>query len=386
MTSGSFDVIVAGLGSMGSAACYELSKQGYRVLGLEQQSHTPHELGAHGGQSRIIRKAYFEDPDYIPLLEKSYEGWYQLEAATRKQVYHPCGLLYYGLPAHPIMQGVKQAASDFNIPLEPVSDKQLLSSFVEREGYEAFVEHEAGFLLPEKAIRLMLEEAGKKGAALHTGEKIISWTKQGEGIEVITTKATYHSKRLIITAGPWANELIRTLPIPLTVTRQIILWVETDQYKNYSPSHFPCWLIASEETKGAWYGFPALDTTECPGPRGLKLALHYPDSPAHPDEVNRNITSDEIESVKRAAMAFFKPAGNKLIVAKTCMYTNTPDEHFIIDHLPGYDGAVTIACGFSGHGFKFVPVIGRILADLAIKGKTDLPAGFLGLQRFSNAV
>jgi len=182
---------------------------------------------------------------------------------------------------------------------------------------------------------------------------------------------------------PLAAQLIRELPVPLTVTRQVILWVETDHLQQYNPSHFPCWLIASDEVKGAWYGFPALDTSQCPGPAGLKLALHHPADPTQPDAVNRIISEEEIASIQKDAMAYFKPAGNKLLTAKTCLYTNSPDEHFIVDHLPGYEGAVTIACGFSGHGFKFVPVIGRILADLAMNGKTDLPAGFLSLQRFS---
>lgn len=385
MPSESFDVIVAGLGSMGASTCYELSKRGYRVLGLEQQQNTPHEMGAHGGQSRIIRKAYFEHSDYIPLLDKAYEGWHQLESITGEQVFHPCGLLYYGPSAHPIIQGVKQAAHDFKIPLQAVTDQKLLSSFVLKEGHEAWLEPAAGFLLPEKAIRLFLQEAGHAGAILQTGEKIINWKKRGDEMEVLTTKQTYYSKRLIITAGPWAAQLIHELAVPLTVTRQIILWVETDQLHQFSPSHFPCWLIAASEGNGAWYGFPSLDTSVCPGPQGLKLALHHPADSTHADTVNRIIAEDEIQAIQHAALKYFKPAGNKVLAAKTCLYTNSPDEHFIVDHLPGYAGAVTIACGFSGHGFKFVPVIGRILADLAMDGKTDLPAGFLGLQRFKGS-
>ncbi len=322
MTPESFDVIVAGLGSMGASTCYELSKRGYRVLGLEQQQNTPHEMGAHGGQSRIIRKAYFEHRDYIPLLDKAYVGWHQLEAITGEQVYYPCGLLYYGAAADPIMQGVKQAAHDFKIPLQAVADQKLLSSFVEKEGNEAWLEPAAGYLLPEKAIRLFLIEAAKAAAVLHTGEKIISWKKRGEGIEVLTTKQTYYSKRLVITAGPWAAQLIRELSVPLIVTRQIILWVETDQRQQYQTSHFPCWLIAAEERKGAWYGFPSLDTSICPGPQGLKLALHYPADPTHADIVNRIIAEDEIQAIQKAALKYFKQAGNKVMAAKTCLYTN----------------------------------------------------------------
>ncbi|MBL0267668.1 MAG: FAD-dependent oxidoreductase [Chitinophagaceae bacterium] len=181
----------------------------------------------------------------------------------------PAALLYYGPAADPIMQGVK-AAHDFKIPLQAVADQALSLSFVEKEGNEAWLEPAAGYLLPEKAIRLFLNEAAKAAAVLHTGEKIISWKKRGEGIEVLTTKQTYYSKRLVITAGPWAAQLIRELSVPLIVTRQIILWVETDQLQQYQPFRFSLLAHRCRRKKGAWYGFPSLDTSICPGPQGLK--------------------------------------------------------------------------------------------------------------------
>jgi sarcosine oxidase len=382
LTGNQYDAIVIGAGSMGSSACFHLAAQGYRVLGLEQFNSLPHDKGSHAGQSRIIRKAYFEHPDYIPLLNRAYENWNRLEKLTGEQVYFKTGLLYCGPLQHPVMLGVKNAATDHNIKLEAIADPASFPAFSVAENNAMLLEPDAGFLLPEKCIELYLKEAIKAGAKIETSEKVWEWKREGKLIKVLTSRSSYYTNKLIITAGAWSENVIRQLSMPLKVTRQVIVWVQPEHSADFVPERFPCWLIAGENIRGAWYGFPYLAGNRYPGPAGLKFARHYPGDETDPDRVNREVTEEEIRSITSEAKKYFKPAGSKVTAVKACLYTNTPDEHFIIDHLPGYDGDVTIACGFSGHGFKFASVVGEILADLAMINNTNLPAAFLGLKRF----
>lgn len=385
MDQNKYDVIVIGTGSMGASACFHIASRGYKVLGLEQFNTVPHDQGSHSGQSRIIRKAYFEHPDYVPLLNRAYENWQQLEELTGERVYFRTGLLYGGPAGHAIIKGVKKAAKEYDIALTSLTTSQrekFQAHFHLDATDEILLEPDAGFLLPEKIISLYSREAIKKGATIQTGEKVLEWKKEKGRIKVLTSKASYYAKKLIITAGAWSVEVTKQLSVPLRVTRQVIVWVEPTDPLLFSPANFPCWIIATEEGKGAWYGFPYLSGSAFPGPAGLKFALHYPAEETGADNVNREVTEKEIGMLISEARKYFKAAENKVTAVKTCLYTNTRDENFIIDHLPGYDDNVTIACGFSGHGFKFVSVVGEILADLSTKGRTDLPVEFLGLNRF----
>ena len=380
-----FDIIVIGVGSMGSSACYHLSKRGYKVLGLEQFCIT-HENGSHTGQSRIIRKAYFEHPDYVPLLSRAYKGWKELEEETGEQIYFKTGLLYSGRANDEIIKGVKLAASLYNIPLENL-DKYLLekkfSPFKIPENFDIVLEPDAGFVTPEKAIRLYAELAKKNGAIIHTNEKLIEWKKESDDMLVKTNKGSYYCNKLIITAGAWAGKLIPGLGNKIKVTRQFLAWIKPKHPEKFSLDNFPCWLIDDENIPGCYYGFPILSTERFGPPEGLKLAHHHPATITDPDNVNRTITNDDIENLKDAMDKYFPGEFDSILSGKICLYANSPDENFIIDKLPGYEENACIACGFSGHGFKFVPVIGEILSDLAINGKTNLPIEFLNANRFS---
>ncbi len=380
----SFDVIVVGTGSMGSAACFFLAEKGYKALCLEQFSASPHENGSHAGQSRIIRKAYFEHPDYVPLLERAYHNWHRLEQLTGQKVYHKTGLLYCGPQQHPVIRGIKEAAEKYAIELLNAANHPAVSSFRINKDDEVWLEPDAGFLLPEKCISLFLGEALKNGATINTREKVLEWKKEGSVIKVLTNKNAYYAPKLIITAGAWAEQVMRQAVVPLKVTRQIIVWVQPDDPASFTPDKFPCWLLSGETTSGAWYGFPYLSGAAFPGPEGLKFALHYPGDETDPDKVKREVTAEEIKTIVDEAKQYFIPAGGKVTAVKTCLYTNTWDEHFIIDQLPGYENDITIACGFSGHGFKFASVVGEILADLSTTEKTEWPIAFLGLSRFNN--
>ncbi len=369
---------------MGSATCYYLSKRGYKVLGLEQFDIT-HEFGSHAGQSRIIRKAYFEHPDYVPLLERAYKNWNTLEQETGKELYFKTGLLYAGTSNNEMIKGIKQSASLYNIELENLNVADATNRFPQftfPENLEVLFEPEAGFLPPEKAIRLYAKQAKKNGATVNINEKVIDWKKNGANIIVRTDKSSYQCNKLIITAGAWAGKMIPGFADKIKVTRQFIAWIKTKNDKQFALPNFPCWMIGDADKHGCFYGFPLLDTKKFGEPAGLKLAHHFPAQVTDPDNVNRETTEDDLKNIKYCLDKYLPGVFDSVLHTKICLYGNSPDENFIIDKLPGYEENVSIACGFSGHGFKFASVVGEILADLAIGGRSDLPIEFLNAKRF----
>lgn len=383
MSRNIFDVIVLGVGSMGSSTCYTLAKQGMKVLGLEQYD-IPHDQGSQAGQSRIIRKAYFEHPDYVPLLERAYHNWKELEEVSKAQVYFPTGLLYAGKPGDVLIKGVRESVAKYRLDVESLSiqeTKNRFPAFQIPKDYDVLYEEDAGFLTPERCILLYVDQAIRLGTSIRSKEKVLDWKKEGEGIVVKTTKGTYHSEKLVITAGPWAGQFIPTLQNELTVTRQVIAWVNTTKPVLYELGKFPCWLIDDDSKPGMYYGFPQLPVSQFGAPIGLKIAYHYPGDISNPDQVNRITSPQEENELVNAIHRFLPNAYESTHSMKTCLYTNTKDENFVIDFLPGYNNRVAIAAGFSGHGFKFVSVVGEIMSDLVIKGKTDLPIGFLNAYR-----
>lgn len=381
----SFDAIVIGVGSMGSSACYFLSKRGYKVLGLEQFDIS-HGLGSHAGQSRIIRKAYFEHSDYIPLLNRAYKNWKDLENETGAEIYFRTGLVYFGKPHHSIMKRVQESAALYNIQLEKLNavvTAQRFPPFKIPLGFEILFEPGAGFLTPEKIIVLYTKQAMKNGAEIHTGEKLIQWKKDGNGVKVITDKNKYSCNKLIITAGAWAGKMIPGMNDRINVTRQFVAWVKPRDPEQLSFGNFPCWMIADDAKPGVYYGFPILPIDKFGPPAGLKLAHHFPSAVTDPDHADRQVTRADEENLEYVLNKYLPGVFDSFLSSKICLYANSPDENFIIDRLPGYEDRVTIACGFSGHGFKFASVVGETLADLAIEGTTKQPIEFLNARRFS---
>jgi sarcosine oxidase len=380
---GHYDVIVLGIGSMGSATCYELAKKGAKVLGLEQFD-IPHELGSHTGQSRIIRKAYGEASDYVPLLERAYDKWKSLEAETGTQVYYKTGLVYFGGMGDSFLETVKRSSAQYKIPVNSLSVAQCNlkhPQFKLPNDFERLEEPDAGFLAPERSILLFVQQALRNGAVVRTKEKVMEWTLKNGTVTVKTDKRSYTAAKLVITAGAWAGKMIPGFTPKLKVTRQALAWVKPKRGDQFGLGKFPCWTIVD---KGHFfYGFPMLPTGEFGGPLGLKLALHYPGGDVtDPDTVNRNMKETEEKVLVDFLNEFIPDGYERTLTLKTCLYTNSPDENFILDFLPGHDDKVAIAAGFSGHGFKFASVIGEILADLAVKGATTLPINFLNAQRF----
>ena len=368
---------------MGSAACWYLANRGLKVLAIDQFS-PPHELGSHTGQSRIIRKAYFEHPDYVPLLQRAYNNWRDFEYVSDQQFYFETGIGYFGPTQHATMAGVKLAAEKYRIKVEALTtqtSKAEFPAFSIPSSFETLHEPEAGFVRPELAISSYLQFAKRKGSTVNTNERVMDWKQVEDHVEVTTDKATYRAEKLVITAGSWTSKLLSQLSPSLKVTRQTLAWVNPKNPALFALGNFPCWFVEDPEL-GMFYGFPLLPFEKFGGPIGLKLASHRPGTAVDPDHVERVTLASEEKAIRTILHRYLPEAGDEIITLKTCLYTYSPDENFIIDFLPGSKNRIVIACGFSGHGFKFIPVIGEILCDLASTGKTVLPIEFLSLSRF----
>jgi len=378
------DVIVLGVGSLGASTCYHLAKRGVKVLGLEQFD-IPHEKGSHTGQSRIIRKAYFEHPDYVPLLERAYALWNALEEEADEQVYFRTGLLYIGDSGSSLISGVRKSSSLYNVAVVEKNRSQFEINhpqFQLPDHHTTFFEPDAGFLLPEKAIRLYTSQAIHHGANIRTNQKVISWEQTESGVIVTTAEGTYTADKLVITAGPWAGKLIPGWGNQLVVTRQVLAWIMPKNPDAFRLGTFPCWTLADDDHESIFYGFPILPENGFDGPIGLKLAHHAQGLHTDPDGLDLPPNNEDEKLIVDFLNRFIPGAYHHTVAMKTCRYTNSKDEHFILDQLPGHD-KVFVASGCSGHAFKFSSVIGEIMADLAMYGKTQLPIDFLGADRLS---
>lgn len=382
MPTNHYDVIVAGVGTMGAPACWYLARNGYKVLGVEQFD-IPHEQGSYAGQSRIIRKAYYEHSNYVALLERAYHNWRLVEQKTGAKLYYETGLLYFGEPSSLLIRGTRDTAGQYNIPLDTLNVNEAAKRFPSarfQPHHQVLFEPEAGFITPEKSVAVYATDAIANGANIHGREKLLSWQQAGNLIKVKTDNSNYTADKIIFTTGAWTNKMLPRMPAALTVTRQIIAWVRPSDWKRFSLGNFSCWFL-NEDDGNLFYGFPILPASDFGGPIGLKVAHHKPGDTTDPDNVNRSFSRGEEQVLLDVLNKYFPGALQNLLTLKTCLYNNSADADFIIDFLPGSDMRVVVATGFSGHGFKFASVVGEIVADLATKGKTDMPIDFLKFNR-----
>ncbi len=378
-TPENFDVIVLGVGAMGAAACWHLARRGVRVLGLEQNG-IPNGLGSSHGYSRAIRLAYFEHPDYVPLLKRAWNLWQEMEESSGQTLLYKTGCLYLGPADSELIRGSLHSAQAHGLPHETLSRQAIadrFGSFRVPNDFIGLFETLGGTLRPELSIASMTLQALKQGAVIHGSTTVKDWEATANGVTVQTAQGdTFQAAHLVISGGAWSSRLISSLGVPLTVTRQVLGWVWPTYPKRFTlESGFPTWAI--EHGSEFHYGFPML-----PDNPGFKIARHAPlGQITSPETVRREPTPEDEETFRPALARFFPEADGPTLAIRTCLYTNSPDGHFILDRHPEHDN-VTVACGFSGHGFKFAPVIGEILADLAATGNSALPIGFLGLERF----
>ena len=376
-----YDVIVAGLGGMGSSAAYHLAGRGKRVLGLERFAPA-HDMGSSHGQSRIIRQAYFEDPAYVPLLLRAYELWERLEQETGEDLMTLSGGLMIGPPESHTFTGSKASADEYGLPYEVLEAPELKRRYPVFEptpGTVALFEEKAGFVRPEASVRAHLDRAASMGADLRFEKEIVSWQPTTSGVLVETASGEYEAERLVISAGAWAPKLLADLGLPLEVTRQILFWFDpVGGVEPFLSDRFPIFIWEPEDGN-SFYSIPAHD-----GPRGgVKVAFFRADgSPADPETIDREVHDEEVEFIKSYLARFVPALDGDLLYAKTCMYTNTPDEHFVVSKHPEYP-QVAIAAGFSGHGYKFCSVVGEILADLATEDETSHPIDLFSPARLA---
>jgi sarcosine oxidase len=376
------DVIVAGLGGMGSAAAYQLAGRGQRVLGLEKFSPA-HDKGSSHGRSRIIRQAYFEGAEYVPLLLRAYELWEQLEEETGQELMTLTGGLMIGREDGELVSGSVRSAEEHDLPYELLDAAEIRRRFpAYAPGPEtvALYEEKAGFVRPEETVKAHLDRATSLGADLRFGEPVLSWEASESGVRVETPVGSYEAERLVISPGAWAPQLLTDLDLPLEVIRQVMFWYEpVGGLEPFFPERFPIFIWEPDDGN-MFYGFPAQDDD-----RGVKAAFFRAGGvPTTPETIDREVHEEEIDFLRSYLAEHVPDLAGRCLDARACMYTNTPDEHFVISLHPDHP-QVAIAAGFSGHGYKFCSVVGEILADLATDGSTRHPIDLFSPARLEQA-
>jgi len=374
----SFDVIVLGVGGMGSAACFELARHGRRVLGLEQFPLV-HDRGSSHGHTRIIRTAYAEGPAYVPLVRRAFERWYELEQLTGRHLLTECACLNVGPPDSEHVEGVRASVREHALAAEELTGGEInrrFPAFRFPADYSGVLEQAAGFLYVEECVRAHIDAAVSLGAEIHAEEPVREWKVVGDGVEVATDKGTYRAAKLVVTAGAWATKLLADIGVPLHVMRQTLLWfAPASRSEEFRRDRFP--IFIADVPGGPFYGLPAIDGF------GLKVARHYnaPELP-NPDTVNWSLTDADTAAMRPLIDAYL-PGLGALRKGQVCMYTITPDHHFVLDTHPAHP-QVSVACGFSGHGFKFATTVGEVMADLAERGSTKHDIAMFSARRFAH--
>jgi sarcosine oxidase len=369
-------VIVLGLGGMGSATLFHLARRGLRVLGLERFDLV-HEYGSSHGLTRIIRLAYWEHPTYVALLRRSYELWRELEAGFGEQLLYITGSVDAGPPGSTIFQGALKSSELHGLPHQVMDGAELHRRF---PGYglpramQCLYQPDGGFLLPERCNVAHVAQALALGAEVHCREPVLEWGVGGGRAWVRTDRARYEAGRLVICAGPWASKLVPELAQLAIPERQVVAWLQPIQPQHFAMGAFPVFNLEVEE--GRYYGFPSFLVP------GFKFGkYHHLGEQVDADTADREPHPKDEELLRAFAQRYFPDGAGPTLMLKGCLFTNSPDRHFILDLHPDHP-EVAIAAGFSGHGYKFCSVVGEIMADLAQRGETGHDIGFFGLKRF----
>jgi sarcosine oxidase len=375
----SYDAIVIGVGGMGSAAVYELARRGLRVLGLERYD-IPHDLGSSHGVNRIIRLAYWEHPSYVPLLRRAFELWRELEHLRGERLLVVTGSIDAGRADSRTFAGSLRSCATHSLPHEVLDAAALcrrFPAFQVPSDFAAVYQADGGFVLSERAIVGYVEAAHELGAEIRARERVVSWDAVDGSVIVTTDIATYRGARLVVTAGPWTARLVPELHALARPERQVMLWVQPQRPEYFRLGRFP--VFNMETPEGHFYGFPIF------GNPGCKIGrYHHRCELVDPDSMDRGCYPEDEAVLREGIRRYFPDADGPTLAMKTCLFTNSPDGHFIIDRHPTLP-QVTVAAGFSGHGFKFCSVVGEILADLALDGQSRWDLGLFRLSRFQRA-
>ena len=374
-----FDIAVVGLGAMGSATARALSRAGARVIGVDARV-PPHDLGSTHGHSRIIREAYYEHPLYVPLVQRAYQLWEELEGETGETLLTVTGGLMAGPAGGPLVRGASESAKTHGIPHDLLDASQIRTrfpAFNPRPDWIGLYEHRAGMLRPEAGVSAMLDSAGGSGAALHYGESVQGWSANGRTMRVRTTSGTYEVGRVVVAAGPWLPGLEQLVGrrMPLQIERQLSHWFEplVPNDPRLSPSATPIALWETTDDGEIFATFPD-------DGHGVKCGMHHAGSFTTPETVDRVVHDSEDEAARLLLEQVMPGAGGRRVESRVCLYTNTPDRHFLIDWVS--DGRVLLVSACSGHGFKFAPAIGELAAQLALENRSWIDVAPFSLSRF----
>lgn len=374
----SFDVAIIGLGVMGSAALAALARRGRRVVGIDRFA-PGHDRGSSHGTTRIIRLGYFEHPSYVPLLRVVYPLWRELEAQSGQSLLSITGILEIGAPEGDLVAGTLRSSRLHGLPHEILDARRLMKRFPAfrvPNDFVAVYQPDGGFVRAEQTVAVFQALARRFGAEQRTEERVLAVEPHRDGVRVVTPCGDVFAESAIVAAGPWLKSLLPQLPVPIRVTRQVLGWFEPADHARawFAAERFPVFLLQNQD--GIFYGFPA-DAT------GVKVAKHYHlDEAVDPEHYDRAVSATDEAVIRIALKAHLPDANGRLLAAQTCLYTMTPDSDFILDRLPGCP-QVIVAAPCSGHGFKFAPVIGEILADLATTRHTEHDVSRFSLKRFS---
>lgn len=370
-----YDVIVAGVGGMGSAACFHLARRGRRVLGIERFG-IPNQMGSSHGLTRIIRLAYFEDPAYVPLLRRAFELWRELERGHGRRLLHMTGCLDVGPEQSAVVAGALESSRRHDLEHELLDGAELMRRFPAYQvpaDYAALLEPEGGFLLVEECTLAHAQAARAAGAEMHEGERVLDWDVQAGQVRVRTERGEYSAARLVLAAGPWNYTLLPDVdPTALQPERQVVAWLRPSRPEHFAFGSFPVFVLETEA--GVHYGFPIW------GLPGVKLGrFHHRHEAVDPETMDRSVQAEDVALLRDFARRHFPEGSGPALAMSACLFTNTPDEHFVIDRLPEAP-EVILAGGFSGHGYKFCTVVGELIADLT---EDRQPAYDIDLFRFN---
>lgn len=372
----SWDVIVIGCGGFGSATLRELASRGLRVLGIDQFT-PPHTHGSSHGETRIIRKAYFEHPDYVPLLHRAWELWQQCSTDAGQSLLTRCDLVMSGAASSEVIAGARTSARQHGLPIDNLSATEACQRYPVLclpEDHEVTVESSAGYLFVERCVQSMLQLAIQSGAQLHTQETVLKISGDTSSVEVVTSHGRYSAAAAVVTLGPWTSQLLPDYAPLITVRRKTLHWYPLLPSSPPNAWNSPIFLV--DLPHGQFYGLPAVD-----GAR-VKVGEHSGgDRVDHPDAVLRTVTDRDRQPVAAFVRNHLRGLQPHESSAAVCLYSMSPDGHFLFDRHP--DWPMVVAAGFSGHGFKFTPVLAQAAADLIHSGQTQLPVGFLSRYRFS---
>lgn len=358
-----WDVIVIGVGGMGSATAYQLAARGCKVLALEQHN-IPHDLGSSHGVNRIIRLAYAEGSAYVPMLRRAYRLWRDLEIKAREQLLFITGGIDAGPEGVGLVKGTLESCAKYNLDHETLTSRELRRRF---PGFHlpkklvAVYQPESGFVLSERSIVAHTFLALDLGAEIHAREQVLEWKVEKRKVTVRTDRGCYRASRLVITAGPWATHVVESLRNIVKPERQVLIWVQPKRPEFFQMDSFPVFYMQDEQDE-KFYGFPIY------GIPGFKIGKYnHKREQVDPDTMDRSCDFTDEQVLRKAIRRYFSDADGPVIAMTTCLFSNTADENFILDLHPAFP-QVSIAAGFSGHGFKFCPVVGEIMSDLALEG------------------